>query len=461
MGSRLAALAMLVLTAPAPLDAQALPQLALDSFPDVSRHAIAPAYDAARAHPADAAVVGRLAMTLHAWEQFDAAAAAYASVRALDRRFDWFYLGGLVETRLGHHDAAARLLTDAVRLAPDSVAARLALADALIDSGDLDAAAREYAKLTSGASAPQAHYGLGRVLEARGDHRGALVQLQSAVELYPEFGAAWYTLGMAQRNAGLVEDARQSLTRAQQYGARWPAVDDPVMARVRALRDDGPAHAEWGLELQKQGDVAGSILEYERAVAANPELGSAHVNLIALYARQQNWAKAEEHYTQALASGTALAEAHYNFGTCLAMQGKREAAADEFRKALAVNPQYAGAWAALGQLAEFDGRISDAETAYRKAAEQSPADPALRFNVARMLIARQQYRDAIAELEPAVTIDYPDRARFLFALSTAHVLAGDVAAGRQYAMQARDLAKSRGQNELAAAIDRDLAKLPQ
>ena len=105
----------------------------------------------------------------------------YGRARHLERRFDWFYLGGLVETRLAHHDAAAQLLTDAVRLAPDSVPARLALADALFDSGDSDGAAREYAQLTNGASAPHAHYGLGRYLEARGEHEAALTQLQTAV----------------------------------------------------------------------------------------------------------------------------------------------------------------------------------------------------------------------------------------------------------------------------------------
>ena len=109
--------------------------------------------------------------------------------------------------------------------------ARLALADALFDAGDGAAAAREYAGLTNGASAPHAHYGLGRQLEATGDHEGALAHLKTAVELYPEFGAAWYTLGMAQRNLGRMDEARQSLARARQYGARWPAVDDPLMTQ--------------------------------------------------------------------------------------------------------------------------------------------------------------------------------------------------------------------------------------
>ena len=56
--------------------------------------------------------VGHLGMVLQAWEQFDTASVVYARARSLERRFDWFYLGGLVETRLAHHEAAARLLTE-------------------------------------------------------------------------------------------------------------------------------------------------------------------------------------------------------------------------------------------------------------------------------------------------------------------------------------------------------------
>ena len=135
MRFRLVALAVLVLAGPPRLLAQALPHLAIESFPDVSRRAIGGAYDDAVAHPNDAARVGRLAMLLHAWEQFDTAALVYGRVRHLERRFDWYYLAGQVETRLAHHEAAAQLLTEAVRLEPDSVPARLALADALFEHG--------------------------------------------------------------------------------------------------------------------------------------------------------------------------------------------------------------------------------------------------------------------------------------------------------------------------------------
>ena len=81
----------------------------------MSREPIARALAEARAHPQDAAATARLGMLLHAWEQWDAAAAVYARVRQLERRFEWFYLAGVVEARLAHHEEAAALFRDAAR----------------------------------------------------------------------------------------------------------------------------------------------------------------------------------------------------------------------------------------------------------------------------------------------------------------------------------------------------------
>jgi tetratricopeptide (TPR) repeat protein len=449
----------LALMAPVVLYAQELPQIAVESFPAVSREPIAQSLAEARAHPEDPARLGHLAMMLHAWGQYETASAVYARARARERRYDWSYLGGLVETRLAHHAEAARLLTAAVRLAPGSVPARLALADALFESGDVAAARREYSALTTGPGAPHAHYGLGRSLAAQGEKASALAEFDTAVQLFPEFGAAWYARGMALRGLGRSAEARKALELATQHGAAWPSVDDPAVARMRALREDAGPHAKRGLSLEKQGDIAGAIVEYEAAVAIDPQLVPAHVNLIALYGRQQNWAKAEAHYRALEPIGPVPVEAHYNFGLCLASQRRSAEAAGVFRSALAVDPGHAGALSSLGQLAELEGRVDEAEALYRRAEVASPGDPQIRFNVGRMLIARKQFTEAIAELDPLKAGDHPDRARFLFGLATAHVLAGHREEGQRYAIQARDLARQRGQGDLADAIDQELAKL--
>src|SRR5262245_35031625 len=247
MRLRIRTVALLVLAVSPQVQAQSLPHLTLASFPEISRQAIAPVYNAAVAHPDDAALVGRLGMMLHAWEQFETASAVYARARMLERRFDWFYLGGLVEARLAHHDAAARLLAEATQLMPAAIPARLALADALFESGDIAGARREYSALTMGPAAPLARYGLGRSLAAAGQMDAARQELDAALRMSPEFGAAWYAEGMVLRGLGRLDEARTALERAQQYTGVRPALEDPTLARVRTLRDDADAHVAKGL----------------------------------------------------------------------------------------------------------------------------------------------------------------------------------------------------------------------
>ena len=438
-----------------------LPEIDLANYPEVSRVPIARALEVARAHPQDAERVGQLGMMLHAWEQYDAAAAVYARARALAPAFEWFYLGGLIETRLARHKDAARLFEGALARSPDSLPARLALADALFESGDVEKARSAYAAIASvPAAEPHARYGLGRCASAANDDATAAGELSTAVKLFPEFGAAWYARGMVLRRLGRLDEAKDSLAKAQQYGTRWPAVDDPVIARVRALRDDAAAHADRAFALQARGETARAIEEYEAAVAVDPKWGRARVNLIAIYCRERQWPRAEEHFKALVASGQRIAEGHYNYAICLASQGDTTRAGGEFRTALEINPQYAAALVGLGQLAERDGHLDEAEASYRTAAEQAPDDVMAQFNLARMLLARRDSQQAIAVLERVASRNDPNRARVLFALATAYVQAGDVAAAKRYGIEARDLARSSGQADLAAAIERDLARLP-
>ena len=129
------------------------PQLTLDAFPPVSREPIARALAEARAHPQDAAAAARVGMLLHAWEQWEAAAAVYAHVRRLERRFEWLYLAGVVEERLAHHQEAAALFRDALTLSPAAIPARLKLADALLESGALEEAEQAFGALAGEPSA--------------------------------------------------------------------------------------------------------------------------------------------------------------------------------------------------------------------------------------------------------------------------------------------------------------------
>ena len=76
-----------------------------------------------------------------------------------------------------------------------------------------------------------------------------------------------------------------------------------------------------------------------------------------------------------------------------------------------------------------------------------------------MLIALGRPDDRDRGAREAVEPRDAEAPRYLFALATAHVRAGHRDEGIKWATEARQLALEHGQDELAAAIERDLATL--
>jgi protein O-GlcNAc transferase len=438
-----------------------LPRLTLDAFPPQTRDALSRPYAAARSRPADVDAVGTLARTLHAWDQWGAAHETYVRAQALaPRAVDWLYLDGVALQRLARHAEAAARFDEALRLAPDYVPARAKLAETLVDSGSLDRAGQLYDALRrEPAAEPVAEFGLGRIAAARDRHDIAVNHLERAVALFPEFGAAYYALALSYRTLGRRDAAQRALEQNARYGPRWPAVNDPMLAAVIALRDDAETTFQRALKLAEAGDLAGAIAAHERALARDPSIAQAHANLISLYGRQQNWAKAEEHYRAVVGLGFNLGDAHYDYGVLLGLQEKWDRAADAYRQAIAVNPRHALAHNNLGQILERQRDLEAAAGEYRRAAESQPAYRIARFNLGRMLIALGRTDEAIRELEQLTEPRDAETPRYLFALATAHIRAGHRDEGVKWATDARQLALQFGQTELAAAIERDLAQL--
>src|SRR5262249_725301 len=178
-----------------------LPRLALDAFPSQTRDALSRPYAAALSRPTDVSAVGTLARTLHAWDQLGAAHETYARAQALaPAAFEWQYLDGVALQRLARPEEAAARFEAALRRAPDYLPPRAKLADALLDSGDLDRAEQLYQALArEPAAEPVGEFGLGRIAAARLQHEAAVAHLERAVALFPEFGAAYYALARSYR----------------------------------------------------------------------------------------------------------------------------------------------------------------------------------------------------------------------------------------------------------------------
>jgi protein O-GlcNAc transferase len=439
----------------------ALPRLALDSYPVAARASLSRTYEEAAAHPDSVPAVGALARMLHAWELWDAAHQAYQRAQSLDpQAFEWRYLDAIVLRQLARHADSAVQLRDALSLSPGYLPARVKLAEALLESGEMVESLRLFRALADEpAASPAAEVGLGRIAAAEGQHDAAIEHFTRAVTLFPELGAAHYALARSYRALGRVDAARSALALHDQYGARWPALVDPVLTQVMTLREDAGAILERGVKLAEAGDINEAIAAHEAALARDPQMTQPHANLISLYGRTKNWAKAEEHYRAFVRSGGGSADAHYDFGVLQGLQEKWALAADAYREALALNPLHAQARNNLGQALERQHELAAAADAYRQAVEHQPGFRLARFNLARMLIALARPDEAATELEKIVEPRDAETPRYVFALGVAHLRAGRRDEGIKWSLEAKRLALQFGQRDLAAAIDRDLASL--
>ena len=446
-------------------DAQAaqpsLPRLPIETLPAPSREAISAAYRAAEARPADAAAVGALARVLHAWEQWEAAHEAYARAQALaPSAFEWHYLDGVLLQRRARQSEAAAQFRRAVTASPDYLPARVKLAEALFEAGELDESFRLFEALSRDpATEPLGHFGLGRIAAARGRHEEAIALLQRALARSSEWGAAYYALALSYRAVGRRDEAQRALEQHAKYGPAWPTLEDRVLAGIRAIRDDAATNLEKGLKLAGAGDLPGAIAAHEAAVARDPSFAQAHANLISLYGQVQDFDRAEAHYRAVVALGLSLGDAHYDYGVLLGMRAQWDRAAEAYRLAIAVNPQHANAHNNLGQILERQGLTGDAAEEYRRAVASRPDFRLARFNLGRMLIVLGKPREAVGELEALTQPRDAETPRYLLALASAYARAGDKALAIKWATDARQLALEHGQGELAAAIDRQLSSI--
>jgi tetratricopeptide (TPR) repeat protein len=451
----------LVAAQPAAPDASGLPRLTFDAVPASVRVGLEEAYRAARANPRDAAAVGRLGMSLHAYEQYRSAQLCYVRARELEpQSMSWTYLSGVVEAALGENVAAASSFRRALEIEPDYWIARLRLAEALMAAGELDASGAEFEALTR--ERPElavAHYGLGRLLSGRANLAAATECYRRAVELEPEFGAAHYALALAYRNSGSSDRGKAHLDAYRQFGMRRPLPPDPLLDQIRAPKRTARDLLAEGARLGRTGRLDEAIALHMEAVAADPADAQAHVNLISLYGRTQQRDKAEQHYRAALEIGGSLAEAHYNYGVLMASGARHGAATEAFRRVLGVNPFHAQAHNNLAGLLAAQGRLQEATAHYREALANDPQHRGARFNLGRVLVAQAQPVEAIEQFRKLLVREDQDTARCLYALANAYSAAGDPVQAGNYARQALRRAKAQGYAELAASIEQSLPRM--
>jgi tetratricopeptide (TPR) repeat protein len=164
---------------------------------------------------------------------------------------------------------------------------------ALLEAGRARAAEPRFRSLArSFPLAFEPHQYLARALAARGDHAGAVRELDLAIHLSP-------------REAVLYFDSARTLAAARQFDAAFARVDE-------GLRREPSSFYGWlsrGLVARAAGQTSVAADAFRRALAINPTLAVAHLELGKIAEERGDRQTAQNEYRQAVADDGTLSEA--------------------------------------------------------------------------------------------------------------------------------------------------------
>jgi cellulose synthase operon protein C len=232
---------------------------------------------------------------------------------------------------------------------------------------------------------PEALIASARAYEAKGDHKGAIIQLRNALQQNPADGEVRLLLGRALLQAGDSFSAQRELRKALEYGQSADVVLPPL---ARAMLEQGEAAklvAEFGdrkltdidaeaslrssvghaqLQLQKFGDAEAS---FSAASALKPDYLPARLGVAKLMAAANKIDDANQLIDAIVAAHPKAAEAHALQSDLRLLRGDQAGAKTSLEQAIAADESFLPARFALIQILinqkQFDAAALQLDTA--------------------------------------------------------------------------------------------------
>jgi tetratricopeptide (TPR) repeat protein len=217
----------------------------------------------------------------------------------------------------------------------------------------------------------------------------AIAKFQEALKSFPDDPDAYYNLAIAQANAGLYDEATQSVDKAMQLKPGEKAYGDLKKQiadyKVNAALKNAQSVLDQGQELFKKGDYAGALQKYEearpmiqgkkqaiawsliakahaqlnhpdqaiesykKAMELVPEEANYRKELAQYYLSQKRYDEALELYSDPGGAGSEpVDQTLFDLGQKMSKQGNADVAQLAFEKALKANPNNAEAYYELG-----------------------------------------------------------------------------------------------------------------
>jgi predicted CXXCH cytochrome family protein len=169
----------------------------------------------------------------------------------------------------------------------------------------------------------ETHYNKAMDLRKNGLPQQSAAELLEALKIYPHLLRALTYLGVAYGEAGNSRAGAQILTLATEL---YP--------------QDAGAHFNLGIALGALGSEE-EIAEYKRALAIDPDLVTAYLNIGAAYYAKGRYDEAIQMYRRGIEANPLAASLHYSLGAALQQQGKAGEAQKEMMLAVKIDPKFA------------------------------------------------------------------------------------------------------------------------
>ena len=261
--------------------------------------------------------------------------------------------------RQGDMEGAERLLLQAIKISPESIAANDAL-------GELLLAKQRYSEAMQNFEVVLARF--------PSDSRARAGERQAAI-----------TLALNERNSGRGEEALLQLQHARTY-----------------LPDDLTLLTDLGIQAQTmhQLTLAASVLN--EALKIRPSDPKALYAAARVETDQEHFASAEEHLRSYLAQRPNDASAHYGLGHLLQMQLRTDEARSEFDRSIALQPVQTESYYQIGQMSLDGGRNDEAAQMFQQTLSRMPTHGGALTGMGILAYRSKRYVDARDMLMQAV-----------------------------------------------------------
>ena len=290
----------------------------------------------------------------------------------------------------------------------------------------------------------EARGNLGVLLFFQGNYSEAITHLRTAVQAQPTLWKLRALLGIAEKRTGDLVAAQSNLEQAftnledkniqKQAGLELIEVTSSsgqmdkaasVAARLQAIAPQDPQilFAAYQISMQMMEQALLSM------VIAAPDSAEMHMIMANQYVLRGDSAGAIAQYREAARLNPSLPGVHFELAEQLkassdpTLNAQAEA---EYKAALEVNRYDEKAWRELADLEAGKGDLKSAREAYARALALQPRDADAKTGMAKVLLALNETKDAVALLEDAVKDD-PTNLQAHYHLSTLYRQAGRTA----------------------------------